>query len=163
MNELPTYQTVGSSGMDLIAHTKEPIVIPPKRWRIIPTGIKIALPNGIEAQIRPRSGLAAKQGVTVLNSPGTIDSDYRGEIKVMLMNNSDNEVEIENGDRIAQMILAEYIKAKWKHVGELPPTGRNEKGFGSTGVKRESTITPIAENETVENIKIKTIKYGEKI
>ena len=114
MNELPTYQTVGSSGMDLMAHTKESIVIPPKEWKIIPTGIKIALPSGVEAQIRPRSGLAARQGVTVLNSPGTIDSDYRGEIKVMLMNNSDKPVEIENGDRIAQMVLAEYIKANWK-------------------------------------------------
>ena len=117
----------------------------------------------MEAQIRSRSGLAAKQGVTVLNSPGTIDSDYRGEIKVMLMNNSNNDIEIENGDRIAQMVLLEYVKAKWKQVVQLPPTDRNEKGFGSTGVKRESTITSIAENETVENIKINTMKYGEKV
>ena len=164
MNELPTYQTVGSSGMDLMAHINEPIVIPPKKWDIIPTGIKVALPSGIEAQIQPRSGLPAKKGVTVLNSPGTIDSDYRGEIKVMLMNNSNNDFEIENGDRIAQMILSEYIKAKWKQVVKLPPTDRNEKGFGSTGVKRESTITSIAENETVENIKnVNTMKYGKKV
>ena len=101
--------------------------------------------------------------MTVLNSPGTIDSDYRGEIKVMLMNNSDNDIEIKNGDRIAQMVLSEYVKAKWKQVVQLPPTDRNEKGFGSTGVKRESTILSIAENETVENIKVNTMKYGEKV
>ena len=99
----------------------------------------------------------------VLNSPSTIDSDYRGKIKVLLMNNSNTDIEIETGDRIAQMILSEYVKAKWKQVVKLPPTDRNQKGFGSTGVKRESTITSIAENETVENIKVNTMKYGEKV
>ncbi|AZL16448.1 dUTP diphosphatase [Rickettsiales endosymbiont of Stachyamoeba lipophora] len=132
--ELPFYATKASAGMDLMAATDEEIIIAPGEVKLIPTGIAIALPVGFEAQIRPRSGLALKNNVTVLNSPGTIDADYRGEIKVMLINFSKQEFIITKGLRIAQMIIAQHETAEWKLVEELSSTTiRGDKGFGSTG------------------------------
>ncbi len=132
--KLPAYKTAGSSGMDLAAYIKKKIIINPKKTAIIPTGITIAIPKNYEIQIRPRSGLAAKNGISVLNTPGTIDSDYRGEIKVILINLSKKSFKVKTGDRIAQMILCPIAKAKFKEVKKLPKTFRNKKGFGSTGV-----------------------------
>jgi dUTP pyrophosphatase len=132
-NTLPTYQTKCAAGMDLQAAIKEKIMIDPGKIELVPTGISISLPSGHEAQIRPRSGLAAKFGVTVLNSPGTIDSDYRGEIKVILINHGDKKFEINDGDRIAQMIIAPVIQAVVIEVEELDTTDRGTGGFGSTG------------------------------
>ncbi len=135
--KLPQYQTTGSSGLDLVANLKqdtEQITIKPNKWEIIPTGITIELPDGCEAQIRPRSGLAYKYGVTVLNSPGTIDNDYRGEIKIILINHGHEDFIVKNGDRIAQMIISKYEKVKIEEIEFLTETSRNDGGFGSTGV-----------------------------
>jgi len=130
---LPAYETGQAAGMDLRANLEEPIQLGPLERAIVPTGLYIALPEGFEAQIRPRSGLAAKQGLTVLNSPGTIDADYRGEIKVILVNLSNNAVQIHDGDRVAQMVIARYEQAHWTEVETLDETMRGAGGFGSTG------------------------------
>ena len=131
----PSYETEGAAGMDLRANIEESIVLKPLERAIIKTGLFIALPGGYEAQVRPRSGLAAKKGVTVLNAPGTIDADYRGEIGVILVNLSKEDFTIENGDRIAQLVIAKYERADWNKVTELSETSRGSGGFGSTGVK----------------------------
>jgi dUTP pyrophosphatase len=132
-HQLPDYQTALSAGMDLKANTDEPIALKPmERW-LFPTGIYIQLPEGYEAQIRPRSGLAAKYGVTVTNAPGTIDADYTGEIKVSLINLSRDTVVIQPGERIAQMVVAKYEKVTWNEVAVLDETERGDGGFGSTG------------------------------
>ena len=131
---LPKYETVGSAGMDLQAAISEPIILKAGEIKLIKTGIAIALEIGFEAQIRPRSGLALKNGITVLNTPGTIDSDYRGEICVILINHSQVDFKIERGMRIAQMIIAEYKQAKIVEVQDLDETARGQGGFGSTGV-----------------------------
>lgn len=134
-NQLPSYETGGSAGMDLRAALDEPVELKPLQRAMIPTGIRIALPEGYECQIRPRSGLAAKHGITVLNSPGTIDSDYRGEIKVILVNLSDVPFTINPGERICQMVIAQYTRAEWIQVQSLDETQRGDGGFGHTGVK----------------------------
>ena len=131
--KLPTYKTDGSSGMDLMAFLDKPVSIMPQKSKLIKTGISIAIPENTEIQIRPRSGLAAKNNISVLNTPGTIDSDYRGEIKVILYNHGDKEFIIKNEDRIAQMVLVPIIKATFEEVNNLPETIRGEGGFGSTG------------------------------
>ena len=131
--ELPTYKTPGSSGLDLIAHIKNKIILNPNKIAIVPTGIAVAIPKNYEIQIRPRSGLAAKKGISVLNTPGTIDSDYRGEIKIILINLGKKSFIIKSGDRIAQMILCPIAKGKLKEVKALPKTFRGKGGFGSTG------------------------------
>ena len=131
--KLPTYKTAGSSGMDIFAYIKNKITITPGKTGIIPTGIAIAIPKNYEIQIRPRSGLAAKKGISVLNTPGTVDSDYRGEIKIILINLSKKSFVVKSGDRVAQMILCPVIKGKFKEVKKLPKTVRGKKGFGSTG------------------------------
>ena len=132
-HQLPDYQTALSAGMDLKANTDEPIALKPmERW-LFPTGIYIQLPEGYEAQIRPRSGLAAKYGVTVTNAPGTVDADYTGEVKVSLINLSTNTVVIQPGERIAQMVVAKYEKVIWNEVDILDETERGAGGFGSTG------------------------------
>ena len=131
--ELPTYKTNGASGMDLMAFIKEPINLKPYKSFLVPTGISVAFPNKFEIQIRPRSGLAAKNNISVLNTPGTIDSDYRGEIKVILFNHGDSDFLINNKDRIAQMILTPVIKMNLEETEDLPETIRGEGGFGSTG------------------------------
>lgn len=133
-NELPAYATESSAGMDLRADIAEPLEIKPLQRAMVPTGIFIALPEGTEAQVRPRSGLAAKYGVTVLNSPGTIDADYRGEVKVILVNLSDMVFIVNPGDRIAQMVIARYEKVEWEACDSLDETSRGEGGFGSTGM-----------------------------
>ena len=130
---LPEYATDCSAGLDLRANIDEPIVIESLHRAIVPTGLFIALPEGYEAQIRPRSGLAAKAGITVLNSPGTIDADYRGEVKVILVNLSDAPFVVEDGERIAQMIVARYEQVQWAQVEVLDDTTRGAGGFGSTG------------------------------
>ncbi|HPK04918.1 MAG TPA: dUTP diphosphatase [Bacteroidales bacterium] len=132
---LPAYETEFSAGMDLRAFLSEPIVLKTLERALIPTGLFIELPHGFEAQVRPRSGLAIKKGITVLNTPGTIDSDYRGEIKVIVINLSDTEVEISDGDRIAQMIISKHERAVWEPVVQLEETTRGSGGFGHTGVK----------------------------
>ena len=131
--ELPKYKTDGSSGLDLMAFIDNPIKISPNTSALIPTGISVAISNDLEIQIRPRSGLAAKSSVTVLNTPGTIDSDYRGEIKIILFNHGKEDFIIKNKDRVAQMILAPIIKIEFEEVDELPNTIRGSGGFGSTG------------------------------
>ena len=131
--KLPVYKTSGSSGMDIVAYVKKKITIRPSEIVIIPTGIALAIPKNYEIQIRPRSGLAAKKGITVLNTPGTIDSDYRGEVKVILINLSKKAFVVKSGDRIAQMILSPVIKGKLREVNILPETIRGRGGFGSTG------------------------------
>ena len=131
--KLPKYKTDGSSGMDLMAFLEKPIKILPQKSELIPTGLSIAIPENTEIQIRPRSGLAAKSNISVLNTPGTIDSDYRGEIKVILFNHGSKEFIVKNEDRIAQMILVPIIKATFEEVEDLPQTLRGEGGFGSTG------------------------------
>ena len=133
--EAPFYATVNSAGMDLKANIEEPITLAPLQRAMVPTGLYIALPEGTEAQVRPRSGLAAKHGVTVLNTPGTIDADYRGEIKVILVNLSNEPFTINPGERIAQMVVARYEKAEWDEVESLDQTERGAGGFGSTGTK----------------------------
>lgn len=130
----PAYATIHSAGMDLKANIEEPVTIAPLQRVMVPTGLSIALPEGTEAQIRPRSGLAAKHGVTVLNSPGTIDADYRGEIKVILVNLSDTPFIVNPGERIAQMVIARYEHVEWDEVETLDGTDRGEGGFGSTGL-----------------------------
>ena len=132
---LPKYETSGSSGLDLSANIKTPVKIEPGKTTIIPTGISVAIPKDFEIQIRPRSGLAAKNQITVLNTPGTIDADYRGEIKVILINLSKETFVVENGARIAQMVVCPVIKAKLKEVEILDNTSRGSGGFGSTGMK----------------------------
>lgn len=132
---LPQYSTPLSAGMDLRANIEVPLTITPMGRVLVPTGIRIELPEGYEAQIRPRSGLAAKHGVTVLNTPGTIDADYRGEIKVILVNLSDTPFTIERGERIAQMVISSYTRAEWIETDELGESERGEGGFGHTGVK----------------------------
>ena len=129
----PSYATVNSAGVDLKANIVEPIVLQPLQRAVVPTGLKIALPEGTEAQVRPRSGLAAKHGVTVLNSPGTIDADYRGEVGVILVNLSDKAFTVNHGERIAQMVVARYERVEWEEVEQLDSTERGEGGFGSTG------------------------------
>lgn len=132
---IPSYATAWSAGMDLRAYLTEPVVLQPMERQLIPTGLYMALPEGTEAQIRPRSGLAFKQGLTVLNAPGTIDADYRGEVKVLLVNLSAAEVTVHDGDRIAQMVVARYEQVTIKEVKQLDHTQRGEGGFGSTGIK----------------------------
>ena len=132
-NDIPQYATSGSAGMDLKANLKEPVNLKPLQRQVIPTGLFIELPDGYEAQVRPRSGMANKQGITCLNSPGTVDSDYRGEIKIILINLSDSEQTIQHGDRIAQLIIAKVEKAKWELVHQLNNSTRGEGGFGHTG------------------------------
>ncbi len=133
-NELPKYETLLSAGMDIRANLEEPITIKPNQRSLIKTGLYISLHDGYEAQIRPRSGLALKKGITVLNSPGTIDADYRGEIGVIIANLSDSDFAIKSGDRIAQMVIAKYEKISWKEVDKLDDSLRGNKGFGSTGI-----------------------------
>jgi len=131
--ELPVYKTDGASGMDLMAFINKPLILKPQKSCLVPTGISVAFPNEFEIQIRPRSGLAAKNNISVLNTPGTIDSDYRGEIKVILYNHSNTDFIINNKDRIAQMILTPVIKMNLEETDILPETVRGEGGFGSTG------------------------------
>ena len=133
VHSLPEYATSGSSGMDLRAFLSESIFLKPLERILVPTGLFIELPDGYEAQVRPRSGLAIKQGITCLNTPGTIDADYRGEIKVILINLSDEVQTINNGDRIAQMVIQKVEKIQWNLVNELNETARSEGGFGHTG------------------------------
>jgi len=131
--QLPIYKTSGASGMDLMAFIEEPIKIPPNSSYLIPTGLSMAFTEDYEIQIRPRSGLAAKNSITVLNTPGTIDSDYRGEIKIILFNHGKEDFIIKNKDRVAQMILTPVIKMEFEEIDNLPDTLRGEGGFGSTG------------------------------
>lgn len=134
-HELPHYETIASAGMDLRANIADPITLKPLDRTIVKTGLFIELPIGTEAQVRPRSGLAAKKGITVLNAPGTIDADYRGEIGVILVNLSNEDFIIENGERIAQLIIAKHERANWIPVEKLSETSRGQGGFGSTGTK----------------------------
>ena len=131
--QLPSYKTNGASGMDLMAFIKQPIELEPGKSCLVPTGLSVAFPEEYEIQIRPRSGLAAKNNITVLNTPGTIDSDYRGELKIILFNHGNENFQINNSDRIAQMILTPIIKMELQETDELPDTVRGEGGFGSTG------------------------------
>ena len=131
--KLPAYKTSGSSGMDLMAYTKNKITISPGKTAMIPTGFAVAIPINYEIQIRPRSGLAAKKNISVLNTPGTIDSDYRGEIKIILINLSKRSFVVKSGDRVAQMVLCPIVKGKLQEVKKLPKTVRGKGGFGSTG------------------------------
>ena len=132
---LPHYETIASAGMDLRANLSEPRTLKPLERSIVGTGLFIELPIGYEAQVRPRSGLAAKKGITVLNAPGTVDADYRGEIGVILVNLSNDDFIIQNGERIAQLVIAKHERAEWSEVHELSVTSRGEGGFGSTGTK----------------------------
>ncbi|GAB4513833.1 dUTP diphosphatase [Flagellimonas sp.] len=134
-HKLPHYETLASAGMDLRADLESPITLKPLERAIVPTGLYMELPVGYEAQVRPRSGLAAKKGITVLNAPGTIDADYRGNVGVILVNLSNEDFTVENGERIAQMIIAKHERAEWEEVVTLSETDRGEGGFGSTGVK----------------------------
>jgi len=134
-HDLPNYETIASAGMDLRANLSESRILKPLERSIVGTGLFIELPVGIEAQVRPRSGLAAKKGITVLNAPGTIDADYRGEIGVILVNLSSEDFTIQNGERIAQLVLAKHERAEWEEVTKLSETARGAGGFGSTGVK----------------------------
>jgi dUTP pyrophosphatase len=133
-NSLPAYETAHAAGMDLRANVDETILLKPMERKLIPTGLHIELPEGFEAQIRPRSGLAFKHGIGIVNSPGTIDADYRGEIKVLLINFSADVFEINSGDRIAQMVVAKHEKVDWDDVQILNETNRGEGGFGHTGI-----------------------------
>lgn len=132
---LPAYATSQSAGMDLRANIESPITLHPMERTLVPTGIRIELPEGYEAQVRPRSGLALKHGITVLNTPGTIDSDYRGELKVLLVNLSNNDFVVNAGERVAQMVIARHETATWEEVEVLDETERGEGGYGHTGVK----------------------------
>lgn len=134
-NEIPKYATLGSSGMDLRANVEEPVILMMGERKLIPTGIYIQLPEGYEAQVRPRSGLALKSGVTVCNAPGTVDSDYTGEIGVILINLGHEPFTIHKGDRIAQLVVAKYERVEWNVVSELKATERKSEGFGHTGIK----------------------------
>tara|TARA_Y100001970_G_scaffold270523_1_gene364533 strand:+ start:3537 stop:3974 length:438 start_codon:yes stop_codon:yes gene_type:complete len=131
--KLPEYKTNGASGMDLVAFLKEPVIVKAKTSSLVPTGLSVAFSQDYEIQIRPRSGLAAKNNISVLNTPGTIDSDYRGEIKIIIFNHGDKDFIINNGDRVAQMILSPVIKMELEEVDDLPKTIRGDGGFGSTG------------------------------
>ena len=133
-HQTPSYETILSAGMDLRANISESLILKPLERVIVKTGLFIALPAGLEAQVRPRSGLAAKRGITVLNSPGTVDADYRGEIGVILVNLSNEDFSIKDGERIAQLIIAKHEQITWKEVSILDKTERGEGGFGSTGV-----------------------------
>jgi dUTP pyrophosphatase len=133
-NSLPAYETLHAAGMDLRADLEETIILKPMERKLVPTGLYMELPEGFEAQIRPRSGLAFKHGIGIVNSPGTIDADYRGEIKVLLINFSDQLFEINSGDRIAQMVIARHEKATWQQVDELNETLRGAGGYGHTGL-----------------------------
>lgn len=132
-NELPQYQTEYSAGMDLRANLQNPMVLEPGQWMLVPTGIFIEIPVGYEGQVRPRSGLAAKYGITVLNAPGTIDADYRGEVQVILINHGKLPFEINNGDRIAQLIISPVTQIQWQEHNQLEETQRGQGGFGHTG------------------------------
>ncbi|HQE11704.1 MAG TPA: dUTP diphosphatase [Flavipsychrobacter sp.] len=132
-HELPQYQTAGAAGMDIRAWVQEPLILKPMERRLIPTGLYMALPAGYEAQVRPRSGIAIKKGLTLVNTPGTIDADYRGEIMVPIINLSTEEQTIEDGERIAQMIIAKYERVDWQIAETLPETIRGEGGFGHSG------------------------------
>ncbi|MEP3837350.1 MAG: dUTP diphosphatase [Algibacter sp.] len=134
-HDLPHYETIASAGMDLRANLTESITLQPMERKIVPTGLFLELPIGVEAQVRPRSGLAAKKGITVLNAPGTVDADYRGEVGVILINLSHENFTVENGERIAQLVIAKHERAEWDEVEVLSETDRGEGGFGSTGVK----------------------------
>lgn len=131
--DAPSYATEGSAGVDLKANIDDPITLTPLQRVVVPTGLRIALPKGTEAQVRSRSGLAAKHGITVLNTPGTIDADYRGEVGVILINLSDKDFVINPGERVAQMVLARYERFEWEEVEQLDSTSRGEGGLGSTG------------------------------
>ena len=131
---LPQYETAQSAGMDVRSFLEEPVTLLPGERKLVPTGIYIALPDELEAQVRPRSGLAYKHGITVLNAPGTIDADYRGEIKILLVNLSDQAFTIQDGDRIAQLVVAPYAKVAWQQKEVLPSSSRGKMGFGSTGI-----------------------------
>ena len=131
--ELPAYATDGAAGLDLVAAVSAPVVLLPGAWALIPTGLAIALPVGYEAQVRPRSGLALKHGVTVLNAPGTIDADYRGEVGIILINHGPEPFTVERGSRVAQLVLARYERIAWSPTDRLPDTARGAGGFGSTG------------------------------
>lgn len=133
-HDLPSYETIASAGMDLRANIDESITLKPLERTIVKTGLFIALPIGTEAQVRPRSGLAAKKGITVLNAPGTVDADYRGEIGVILVNLSNEDFVINNGERIAQLVIAKHERAEWEQTDSLDETARGAGGFGSTGV-----------------------------
>jgi dUTP pyrophosphatase len=132
---LPAYMSEHAAGMDIYAAVNPEIIIPPGEWKLVPTGISVALPDGYEAQVRPRSGLALKQGISILNTPGTVDADYRGEVGVILMNHSQENLVIKRGDRIAQMIVNKVERIQFEEVKELAETKRNSGGFGHTGVK----------------------------
>lgn len=134
-HQLPSYETLASAGMDLRANLEVPVVLQPLERAIVPTGLHIALEMGYEAQVRPRSGLAIKKGISVLNSPGTVDADYRGDIGVILVNLSNEAFEVCDGDRIAQLVIAKHERADWEAVEVLSETDRGQGGFGSTGVK----------------------------
>lgn len=134
-HSLPEYETIASAGMDLRANLETAVTLKPLERMIIKTGLFIELPIGIEAQVRPRSGLAAKKGITILNAPGTVDADYRGEIGVILVNLSKEDFKIENGERVAQLVIAKHERAAWQQVDVLGETERGVGGFGSTGVK----------------------------
>lgn len=134
-HDLPNYETIASAGMDLRANITDSITLKPLGRSIVKTGLFLELPIGFEAQVRPRSGLAAKKGITVLNAPGTVDADYRGEVGVILVNLSNEDFVIENGERVAQLVIAKHERAEWVEVKELSSTDRGEGGFGSTGVK----------------------------
>lgn len=134
MHQLPAYETLFSAGMDLRANLERPIILKSLQRCVVPTGLFVELPEGFEAQVRPRSGLAARFGISVLNTPGTIDADYRGEIKVILINLSDDEFTVNNGDRIAQMVISKHERVEWLPVEELQSTDRGEGGFGHTGL-----------------------------
>lgn len=134
-NALPQYATLASAGMDVRASLESPVVLKPLQRAMIPTGLYLEIPVGYEVQVRPRSGLAAKKGITVLNTPGTIDADYRGEVNVILVNLSDEPFTVEPGERIAQLVLSRHEKIDWEEVSELGATERGEGGFGSTGTK----------------------------
>ena len=131
--QLPSYKTNGASGMDLMAYIEKPINLEPGKSCLVPTGLSVAFPKEYEIQIRPRSGLAAKKNISVLNTPGTIDSDYRGELKIILINHGNEDFTVNNNDRIAQMVLAPIVKMELEETSELPQTVRGEGGFGSTG------------------------------
>lgn len=134
-NPLPEYATALAAGMDVRADNAEPIVLRPLERALVPTGLYLEIPAGYEVQVRPRSGLAIKKGITVLNSPGTVDADYRGELRVILVNLSGEDFTVEKGERIAQIVLAAHAKIEWEEVGELEESERGAGGFGSTGVK----------------------------
>jgi dUTP pyrophosphatase len=131
---IPAYMTEHSAGLDVCAHLNENVVIPPGQRRLIPTGLAVAIPDGFELQVRPRSGLAIRDGVTLVNTPGTIDADYRGEIGILMINHGENPISIKNGQRIAQLVLSMVYKATFEEVDELPSSDRQEGGFGHTGL-----------------------------